>query len=121
MRALAWVRANEPVRLLVYPVLVALVGYLVVRGTIDADMAQIVTAAIALVLGVPFAEAARARVTPNTKVPAAATAAARTALDELERLAAQRLGPAGLDILNQVRNQIGLPARDDTSPRHRGA
>lgn len=122
MQALAWVRANEPVRLLMYPAIVALVGYLVVNGTISDDFAQVIIAVIALMLGVPAIEAARGRVTPRDRVPAAAAAAARSVLDDVERVITSTFGPSGANVLRQAREEIekAHAAPDHTSPRHRG-
>lgn len=73
MNFLKKLRSNEPVRLYVYPALVVLVGLLVTRGVIDAELADLVTGAVALVLGIGAAEAARAKVTPAGKVAEAVT------------------------------------------------
>lgn len=122
IRALAWLRANEPVRLLMYPAIVAVVAYLVVNGTISDDFAQVVTAVVALVLGVPAIEATRGRVTPRDRVPAAAAAAARTALDAVENIVVGTFGPSGANVVRQVRAEIeeAHAAPDHTGPRHRG-
>lgn len=118
IRALAWLRANEPLRLLLYPLLVAVVGWLVVRGTITADIGEIAAAVLALLLGVPATEAVRARVTPNGRIPAAAAAAARTALDEVERTVADRFGPSAANVVRQAREEIERAQQPDTG-RHR--
>ncbi|WP_280305359.1 phage holin [Nocardia neocaledoniensis] len=123
IRALAWLRANEPVRLLMYPAIVAVVAYLVVNGTISDDFAQVITAVIALVLGVPAIEATRDRVTPRDRVPAAAAAAARSVLDDVERIIDGTFGPSGANVVRQARAEIekAHAAPDHTGPRHRGA
>lgn len=68
MTLLAKLRAYEPIRLYVYPLLVILVGLLVTRGAIDASVGDLVVAAATALLGIGAAEAARAKVTPEAKV-----------------------------------------------------
>lgn len=68
MTILSKLRNSEPVRLYVYPILAVLVGVLVARGVIDDQAADLITGAVALILGVGAAEAARAKVTPAGKV-----------------------------------------------------
>lgn len=55
---------SEPVRMLLHPLILALVAYLVTKGILDSNTSQIVLAVVAAVLGIPAVEAARARVTP---------------------------------------------------------
>lgn len=85
MSFLAKLRAYEPIRLYVYPLLVILVGILLTRGVIDgatADLIRGLLEALAVgVLGVSAAEAARARVTPEAKVLELGTAVAYDAID----------------------------------------
>ncbi|UGT65338.1 hypothetical protein LTT66_18380 [Nocardia gipuzkoensis] len=54
----------EPVRAILYPLLAILVGVLVTRGIVDQFSADIIIGIVGAVLGVPAAEAARAKVTP---------------------------------------------------------
>lgn len=61
---------TEPVRALLWPVLVGIAGYLVVRGVVDEFSADMIVAILAAVLGIPAAEAARAKVTPDAKLRA---------------------------------------------------
>ncbi|OZF09806.1 hypothetical protein CH300_00045 [Rhodococcus sp. 15-1154-1] len=68
MSILTKLRAYEPVRLYVYPLLVILVGLLVGKGVIDASVGDLVTAAVTALLGITAAEAARSKVTPEAKV-----------------------------------------------------
>ncbi|KIQ15341.1 hypothetical protein [Rhodococcus sp. MEB064] len=68
MSALARLRAYEPVRLYVYPLLLVLVGLLVTRGAIDSSVGDLIIAATAAILGIGAAETARAKVTPEAKV-----------------------------------------------------
>ncbi|MEU2013117.1 hypothetical protein [Nocardia sp. NPDC019302] len=60
---------TEPIRALLWPVLVGIAGYLVVRGVVDQFSADMIVAIIAAVLGIPAAEVARAKVTPDAKLP----------------------------------------------------
>lgn len=57
-------RANEPLRTTVYPMLVFLAGMLVATGKIDLDTSNLVLGIIAAVLGVGATEVARSQVTP---------------------------------------------------------
>jgi hypothetical protein len=59
--------AYEPVRALVYPLLTALVVYLVSKGVVTADASPYVVAALAALLGIPAVETARHQVTPVAK------------------------------------------------------
>ncbi|MCF3941312.1 hypothetical protein [Gordonia tangerina] len=62
--------AYEPVRLVLYSVIVAVVGYFVTRGVLNKDLADLlIIPAIAVVMGVPLTEVARSKVTPQVKVP----------------------------------------------------
>jgi hypothetical protein len=60
----------EPVRALLWPVLVGIAGYLVVRGAVDKFSADMILVLVAAILGVPAAEIARAKVTPDAKLRA---------------------------------------------------
>ena len=55
---------SEPVRAIVWPLLAILVGALVAKGTITSSLGDVITAIVAALVGVPAAEAARAKVTP---------------------------------------------------------
>lgn len=85
MTLLAKLRAYEPIRLYVYPLLVVLVGSLLARGIIDGATAELIRGlleALAVgVLGISAAEAARAQVTPEAKVIELGTAVAADAID----------------------------------------
>lgn len=61
---------TEPIRAVLWPVLLGLVGYLVVRGAVDQFSADMIVAILAAVLGIPAAEVARAKVTPDAKLRA---------------------------------------------------
>jgi hypothetical protein len=61
---------TEPVRALLWPVLVGIAGYLVVRGVVDEFSADMILVILAAVLGIPAAEVARAKVTPDAKLRA---------------------------------------------------
>lgn len=55
---------SEPVRTLAYPVLLALVGYLVTKGFVDGETGDIIIGALAGLVGAGGIEGARNRVTP---------------------------------------------------------
>ena len=59
---------SEPVRVALYPLLAALLAYLVVAGKLDVNAAMFISAAVAAALGVPAIEIARSKVTPQAKV-----------------------------------------------------
>ncbi|MFC4124947.1 hypothetical protein [Nocardia rhizosphaerae] len=56
--------AREPVAVRLTPVLLAVVAYLVARGTIDDQLAELLVAVVVAVLGGGAIAGARARVTP---------------------------------------------------------
>ena len=75
---LATVR-TEPVRTLLYPVLVAIGGLLVAKGFLTEFSADtIVTLIAAAILGIPATELARRKVWPDVKVRAAVSEASRS-------------------------------------------
>ncbi|MEU6582399.1 hypothetical protein [Nocardia sp. NPDC046763] len=55
---------SEPVRTLLYPLLVALAGYGVTTGVVSSDLSGFLVAVAAAALGVPAVESVRGRVTP---------------------------------------------------------
>jgi hypothetical protein len=55
---------SEPVRALLYPLLVAVIGYGVTKGVLSSDMSGFVLAVLAAALGLPAVESARQRVSP---------------------------------------------------------
>ncbi|MCC3333603.1 hypothetical protein [Nocardia abscessus] len=61
---------TEPIRALLWPVLVGIAGYLVVRGVVDQFSADMIVAIVAAILGIPAAEVARTKVTPDAKLRA---------------------------------------------------
>uniref|UniRef100_UPI003F499019 hypothetical protein n=1 Tax=Nocardia suismassiliense TaxID=2077092 RepID=UPI003F499019 len=70
MRALGWLRDlldGEPVATRIGPAGVLIVGYLVTRGVLDGDTAQLIAALVAILLGGGTIAAARALVTPVPK------------------------------------------------------
>lgn len=117
---IAKLRASEPIRLFVYPALLALVVYLVGRGLVDAELADIITGAAALVLGIPAAELARRRVTSPAGVSAAVAAGTEAVIDQVEQEAVQVLGPAATTLLQQIRQRVAeLGAAGVSGGRHR--
>lgn len=103
---LAKLRAYEPLRLAVYPVLVLVAGILVTRGVLDSDAANLVIAAVALLLGIPATEVARAKVTPQAQVKDVIVSTANTALGQAESEVRNRLGDQAADVVGQVREQV---------------
>lgn len=55
---------SEPVRTLLYPLLVAVIGYGVTTGVVSSDMSGFLLAVLAAVLGLPAVESVRRRVSP---------------------------------------------------------
>ncbi|MGQ4597537.1 hypothetical protein [Nocardia sp. R6R-6] len=55
---------SEPVRTLLYPLLVAAIGYGVTKGVISEDASGFIVAVVAAALGLPAVESARRRVSP---------------------------------------------------------
>lgn len=117
MSALARLRAAEPVRLFVYPALLALVVYLVGRGIVDAELADVITGAVALLLGVPLAEVARSKVTAPASLGPAITAGAGAVLDQVEDEVAAKFGAPGTTVLQQIRQRV--VELGDNGGRHR--
>jgi len=68
MRVLALLD-SEPVRTRLYPVVVILIGYLVTRGVLDNDTANLVASIAAAILGVGAVEATRVAVVPKAMMP----------------------------------------------------
>lgn len=117
---IAKLRASEPVRLFVYPALLALVVYLMGRGIVDAELADVLAGVAALVLGVPAAELARRRVTSPAGLGAAVAAGTEAVLDQVEHEAVQVLGPTASTVLQQVRQRVAeLTAAGVSGGRHR--
>lgn len=58
------IRESEPVRVWLYPLVVAAIGIAVSQGYIDADMQGLIIAAMASLLGIGTVEAVRGRVAP---------------------------------------------------------
>lgn len=118
MSALARLRATEPVRLFAYPALLALAVWLVGRGIVDAELADIITGAAALLLGVPLAEAARRKVTAPANLNGAIATGAVAVLDQLEDDVAQWYGEPGTAALRQIKDRVA-ELGDTGTPRGR--
>lgn len=56
-------RENEPLRLILYPLIIALGGLFIGLGWVDPDVWEVILAVVAAVFGV---EVARTQVTPNS-------------------------------------------------------
>lgn len=91
-------RENEPLRLVLWPVILGTVGLLVGHGVVDTDGASIITGIAVLILGGGGLETARSQVTPGAHI---ADAVARTA-EQLRGPVADTLGEPGLTALDQV-------------------
>lgn len=104
--ALARLRGREPVRLYLYPVLVVVVGVLAALGYLDGSLANIALAGVALALGVPATELARAQVTPSTRVADAIAAGAHVAIEQARQPVREQLGDDGVAVLEQVGQQV---------------
>ncbi|WP_072689248.1 hypothetical protein [Rhodococcus marinonascens] len=107
MSILTTLRESEPVRLYVYPILVVLVGVLLARGVIDAQIADLITAAATGILGITAAEAARAKVTPAARVAEAVVDVA----DRVQRAGASPQVQAVLDRARAAVTNLGTPHR----------
>jgi hypothetical protein len=72
MRGLVdWIKAQlqgEPLASRVGPALLLVVGYLVTRGVIDNDLGQLIAAVVTILIGGSALAAARALVTPMSKL-----------------------------------------------------
>lgn len=72
MRALVdWINAQlkgEPLATRIGPALLLVVGYLVTRGVIDDDLGQLIAAVVTVLVGGTALAAARALVTPMSKL-----------------------------------------------------
>lgn len=106
-------RKNEPVRLYAYPTLILLVGYLVVSGYVDSNLANIALGILGAALGVPFAEVARNKVYPEAKVRDVIDSAADAALTGARETVQENFGPQGVEVLDQVRDYIGKHRRPE--------
>ncbi len=108
---LARLRAAEPVRLMLYPLLAGVVAYLAITGVVDADFAQVLTAVVALVLGVPLTEVTRGAVYAPKTVPEVAAAAAAVVLDDAEKAVTHEFGARAGSYVRGVRERLeDLPA-----------
>jgi hypothetical protein len=117
---IAKLRANEPVRLFVYPAVLALAVYLVGRGAIDAEWPDIITGIAALVLGIPAAEAARRQVTAPAHLGDALAPVVDSVLSQVEDGIAKHFGDAGTAALQQIRDRVAeMRDSDGSGGQHR--
>jgi len=65
MKKVLMILRSEPVRTLLYPLLVALIGYGVTKGFVSSDSSGVIVAVLAAALGIPAVESARGRVVPT--------------------------------------------------------
>lgn len=110
MNLLARLRENEPLQLVMWPVLGAVVTILVAKGVIDDDLASVIMAAAVAVLGGSGVVAARSQVTPAAHVRFAAAQAASSAVERLRGQVADTLGQPGSDVLDQIKFMLAARA-----------
>lgn len=123
---LAQLRKNEPVRLYGYPALVMILGVFVGLGALNGDIAEYAKSGLALLLGIPALEAARANVTPTAKATEAVVDVVHEIKDAAQRIdAASALSPdgkgqavvdeilGGIDKVADVAETYGRHARRD--------
>lgn len=99
-------RANEPLRLILWPIILGLVGYLVTKGTIDTNAADLITAVALLILGGSGIEAARMRVTAGAHVIDAVAAT----IEQVRGRVADALGQPGIDALTHLEQMLQTTA-----------
>ncbi|PPJ31850.1 hypothetical protein C5E45_32690 [Nocardia nova] len=107
---------SEPVRLLVYLALSAIVGTLAVRGYVNADLGDAIVGALALVLGIPAAEFARRRVTAPANLPAVTADVVDDLLSAAAPTISNQFGEPGRQVLQQIQERTEA-LRGDTSGR----
>ncbi|MDL9944169.1 hypothetical protein QSJ19_00950 [Gordonia sp. ABSL11-1] len=118
MELLSKLKASEPVRLYLYPILVILIGYGVYRGVVDDSVATLVVIpALGVLLGIPATEAARAKVTPQAKLPDVVADGANVVVDRARQEIRDRFGDQGAEVLDVVTHTID----DYVGGRHRRA
>ncbi|MFC9769616.1 hypothetical protein [Rhodococcus jostii] len=103
-------RASEPVRTTVYPILILALAVLVGSGTLSSDTSDLITALAGLVLGVGATEAARAKVTPAGRVAEVAD----VVTDVVAEVRRAGVSPEVQVILDRARQTV-----TDTIGRHR--
>ncbi|MFC9436926.1 hypothetical protein [Nocardia sp. NPDC057030] len=118
MRAyLTRLRENEPLQLILWPVLGAITTILVARGVIGDDMASVITAVAVAVLGGSGVIAARSQVTPAGHLPDAVAAAGVGAIERLRGQVADTLGQPGVDVLDQIQIMMAAAPPPQTGRR----
>lgn len=110
-------RENEPVQLILWPVLGAVTAILVAKGVIDDDLASVITAVAVAVLGGSGVMAARSQVTPPGHLPVVAAQAASSAAEALRGQVADNHGQPGVDALNYLQAMLAAKALA-TKSRH---
>lgn len=109
-----WLRRNEPLRLVLWPILVAAVSVLVTDGVISTDAADLITAVALLIFGGTGIEAVRLKVTPGGHIADAVTAV----IEQVREQVGTTLGQPGLDALSHV--EQALAAAAEGRGRHEG-
>lgn len=71
MNAIMSTIRSEPIRTLLYPILVVVIGALVAKGVLSDFSADTIVAIVAAVLGIPAAETARSQVWAAVNLPRA--------------------------------------------------
>lgn len=106
MKFLAKLKDSEPLRLYVYPVLVVLLGVAVTRGVVDQSVADMLLPLVGLLIGVPAVEIARAKVTPQAKLPDIVASGAQIAMSQARDEVADRFGEQGTQVLDAVSKTV---------------
>ncbi|MFC9769108.1 hypothetical protein [Rhodococcus jostii] len=103
-------RASEPVRTTVYPILILALAVLVGSGTLSSDTSDLITTITGLVLGVGATEAARSKVTPAGRVAEVAD----VVTEVVAQVRRAGVSPEVQAILDRARQTV-----TDTIGRHR--
>lgn len=118
---LTQLRANEPVRLYGYPALVIMLGVFVGVGWLNGEVAEFAKGGLALLLGIPALEAARANVTPTAKATEAVVEVVTGIKEAVHRVDdASELNPDGRGqaTVNEILHGIDVAADTYTYGRH---
>lgn len=115
--ALIRLRENEPLQLILWPILGALATILVARGIVSDDVVSVVMAAAVAILGGSGVIAARSQVTAPAHLPGAVADGARSAVERVRGQVADVLGDPGVAALDQIDGMIQAIA-SERSGRH---
>lgn len=118
MNVLTRLRENEPLQLIMWPVLGAAVAILVAKGVVTDDLASVIVAAAVAVLGGSGVVAARSQVTSPAHVSFAAAQAATSAVEHLRGQIADTHGQPGVEVLDYLQAMLAARAFVPRSGRH---